>query len=522
MKRFISFALAIVLLLSFTACTGAGGPTEPTAEPTQEASAPTEPPADNTEAPAEPTAEPAEPTDVPATPAPTAMPDWPYNDFGELPRVIAGDDVFFICYPDGSLYGWGNNEYGQVGRGGTENTARPFHIATGLTPVIVGETVFALSSDNVLWGWGRNDRGQLGLGDTENRDRPVELMHFVKQAVKGPYGGCYALTEAGELYFWGAEEASDKVTAAEPELVFENVTYIDGRYMIKDGELWVDWSEGWTFAAEDVVNIWGDMLTVAAEGSDGRLYCLTDSNGAFYAGKDERELIAESFRSVTVSDGMVWVITDDGSLLSYRAGFSSVTDVPDSEMHQLTLVMNEVVDFKAATYVDEDWGYDYKFALKYNGELWSWGLYQDPALGKTMMEDTHTPSCVARGVRRFFTTGAATYVIGEDGLVWASGNSIDRRIFRGGLGDGTTAERYGFVVVGGYSALWGVCDMTCALLWECIDDGDADWARITSRTFAVDAQGKVYAWGWNGDGLLGVGSDSEEVLFPTEVLPVRG
>jgi hypothetical protein len=524
MKRFISIILVFILALAAVGCSNKPvSEANATEAPKATEAAFTEEPALTTEPAETPeaTEEPAfteEPSEEP-TPIPTAMPERP-EEYTNLPKVIAGKDVFFITYPDGSLYAWGNNGFGQLGVGDTESRAEPVLMANGLVPVIVGETVFALSSDNILWGWGRNDYGQLGTGDRENRSRPVELMHFVKGVVKGRES-FYALTESGEVYVWGLDPVYanyvdvDLSGICEPRLLFDNVKWLDGNYIIKtDGGLWQDRGGEWRLIANGVRRIWRDLDTIAFEGTDGRLYTLGDREGLIGSPDEGRRLVAESFRSVTVSDGTIWVLTDDGSLLYYKAAYSNLLGSEEG-FDELTFVMNEVVEFAADAYMDEDWGYDYKFALKANGDLWAWGEYSEPALGKTEMSLSYEPECVAHGVRSFVSTGAQTYIIAEDGSVWATGYGPDDVFFYGSLGDGTEAARYGFTYLG----VEGFCTVTSRMDMEYVTyDDETDTVVHYCRTFAVDAEGRIFAWGWNGDGFLGTGSNEKLVLSPEEIV----
>ena len=522
MKRFISFVLILILALAAVGCkkpvSEVNASEAPATEPAEtEEPVITEAPAETPEVTEEPIETP-EATDEPhETPAPTAMPERPEED-PDIPKVIAGKDVFFIVEPDGSLYAWGNNSFGQLGVGDTESRGEPVLMANGLVPVIVGETVFALSEDGILWGWGRNDCAQLGAGDLENRTRPAELMHFVKSAVKGRES-FYALTENGDVFKWGMDPDLKKYydidlsTIWEPELLFNNVAWFDGYYAIKsNGELWQKWGDDWRLIANGVCRIWHDRNTIAMEGTDGRLYTLGNRDGLIYEPDEGRRLVAESFRSVTVSDGTIWVLADDGSLLYYKAAYSNITGSAGG-FDELTFVMNEVVEFAADTYTDENWDYDYKFALKANGDLWAWGEYSEPALGKPQMSEPSAPECVAHGVRSFVSTGAQTYLIADDGSVWASGRAGEGFVF-GGLGDGTESSEYGFVYLG----IEGFCTVTSIMDNFIYEDEVGDTGiRIYCRTFAVDAEGNIFAWGWNGDGLLGVGSEDEVVLFPVQI-----
>ena len=76
--------------------------------------------------------------------------------------------------PDGTLWGWGYNFYGQLGDGTTTNRVLPVLIpvpvgvAAGTTwgAVATGFFTLALRSDGTLWSWGDNQSGQLGSGGT--------------------------------------------------------------------------------------------------------------------------------------------------------------------------------------------------------------------------------------------------------------------------------------------------------------------------------------------------------------------
>ena len=72
----------------------------------------------------------------------------------------------------GQVYTWGHDSRGQLGLGKRKNGAdSPQHLRSlSAIPVVRiaagGEQSFALSVSGGVFGWGRNDFGQLGLGDT--------------------------------------------------------------------------------------------------------------------------------------------------------------------------------------------------------------------------------------------------------------------------------------------------------------------------------------------------------------------
>jgi alpha-tubulin suppressor-like RCC1 family protein len=78
---------------------------------------------------------------------------------------------------DGTLWGWGDNVYGEVGNGNTSKTSSPIQIGslTDWANVTGGMHKLAVKTDGTLWGWGANFYGQLGTGNTTNYSSPVQI-----------------------------------------------------------------------------------------------------------------------------------------------------------------------------------------------------------------------------------------------------------------------------------------------------------------------------------------------------------
>jgi len=82
---------------------------------------------------------------------------------------------------DGTLWAWGANGGGQLGLGDIINRNIPTQVGTDTNWFLVsvgvgsGHTTTAIKTDGTLWAWGQNNYGQLGLGDTTDRHSPTQV-----------------------------------------------------------------------------------------------------------------------------------------------------------------------------------------------------------------------------------------------------------------------------------------------------------------------------------------------------------
>lgn len=116
---------------------------------------------------------------------------------------------------DGTLWGWGENDYGQLGLGYQSwRATMPIRVGTATNWAAVSTGHFhtlGLRSDGTLWAWGNNDYGRLGLegvGTSENVTSPTQLgtdTNWV--AIAAGDGHSLAVKSDGSLWSWGANSS---------------------------------------------------------------------------------------------------------------------------------------------------------------------------------------------------------------------------------------------------------------------------------------------------------------------------
>jgi alpha-tubulin suppressor-like RCC1 family protein len=111
---------------------------------------------------------------------------------------------------DGSLWSWGQNNFGKLGLGDTETRVTPTQIGNSYDwkNLTCGSShTVALKTDGTLWSWGYNTSGQLGIGDTTNRFTPVPVFgnatNWKTLEVDGRGGNSAAIKSDGTLWVWG-------------------------------------------------------------------------------------------------------------------------------------------------------------------------------------------------------------------------------------------------------------------------------------------------------------------------------
>lgn len=252
--------------------------------------------------------------------------------------AIAGADAnhSIALKSDGTVWGWGDNLYGQLGDGTTTQRSAPVQVSplSGATAVAAGTThTLALKSDGTVWGWGRNANGQLGNGATaNNQNTPVQMGTFSDiTAIAGGYEHSIALKADGTVWAMGYNDFGQ----------LGNATVVGSSSPVQvcaSGE------------TSPCANFLAGIVAVAAD----RAHSMALKN-----------------------DGTVWAWGQNGN-----------GEVGDGSTANRTTP----VQVGGLTGVVAIAGGDYhSVALKSDGTLWAWGRNADGQLGDGTMNARYTP-----------------------------------------------------------------------------------------------------------------------------------
>ncbi len=123
--------------------------------------------------------------------------------------VAAGYNHSLALKKNGTLFGWGINSQAQLGDGSRTQRTIPTQEASAASDWIAidggSATSVALKSDGTLWGWGYNNYGQIGDGISTYKYAPEVLDDQEKYTqVQGAEFHTAGKRENGTLRMWGA------------------------------------------------------------------------------------------------------------------------------------------------------------------------------------------------------------------------------------------------------------------------------------------------------------------------------
>jgi alpha-tubulin suppressor-like RCC1 family protein len=443
--------------------------------------------------------------------------------------IFAENTTTFALDDQGNLYGWGRNSVGQIGDGTIAGRTQPVLVQTGgvvFTQFSFGAGhAFGLTASGELYGWGQNDFGQLGNGQTSNVLKPTLIALNQDEEIEFVRAGhtqSLLKTASGQLYTAGSGSAGalgvQDLSAANPDLTPCGANYAswcaynwtavyqDG---VLSGQSIVDVAMGsdgiMTLAETGDLFAWGsNNVGQLGIGYGGGTHNTAKAVTAFPGGVKAQKLVSTNFAS---SYGAVGT---DGQLYMWGYNTSGQLGTGDtvnrSAPAQLDLVLpapSQVVSGGTSTYY-----------LDATGRLYAWGANDYGQLGDNNLSSSYYPVSVQ-------ITG--TDLSGKIITQIASG-SLHSCV----LADDPATQTTGGVYCWGdnYYGQLGVgrsgngAESSTAVKISQIYFGDQPVKFLALGQFhsvAVTADNKIYAWGRNNSWQLGQASSVSIQAIPAEI-----
>lgn len=286
----------------------------------------------------------------------------PWTD-GEEPNISAGfAHTMAINSDDGMLYGWGLNDFGQLGVGDNKNRINPTLVEFVYEPVPGTENAYGVSKyeaedyynadlvaagyaftlavlDGVLYSFGNNTSGQLGQGDTVNRNKPIRVLDSPEGSLRPDSvrcGAAHALVVVGSnLYGWGSNNYGQlQLGVSVPQKFTEPIYIRDNVYDVQAGY----------------------YHTVVLQSGDDAVYIQ---------GYNSRGQLGNGFAEMTKSSGKVEIADPD---YEFDYSFDPEEDYSMEDEDFFPKVPD--IELSASSIFS---GYYFVAAIDTLGDLWMWG-----------------------------------------------------------------------------------------------------------------------------------------------------
>ena len=405
--------------------------------------------------------------------------------------ISNGFSHYMAVAQDGTVWTWGSNESGQLGR--TPDSANPAD-RPGRVPGLTGATHISASvgvstaiTDNGAWAWGSNKSGLLGNGTTDDTATPTRIaipegapagFHYTSTATQRMYYGAHTLLigSDGNTYACGYNPRGQLGNGIND--------YVDPGNQKPNPLPVLTWRP---VGLEVTKVLFGEARNI---GGPYRAFDGWHATSPRHGLGTVTLTIQYKFKGVPQPDGTSqrFTYTGDTATVSFKTEHGS--PVPSQQV-----IVGDTVRRPDDPTADDGWTfngwfqgdkpYDFTKPVSGNTTLTArWGRWgADPAQGPwrggtDVRIDTPTSRV------RFAQVSAGqshSLAVGSDGNLYAWGNNQ-----YGQLGDGTTTSRTASTSV---AAPAGV-----------------KFVQVSaggSHSMALDRDGNIWTWGYNGGGRLG-------------------
>ena len=293
--------------------------------------------------------------------------------------IAAGRYYTMAIKSDGTLWGWGANNFGQIGDGTTVDRPTPVQVGsdTHWSKVYAKFShTIGIKDDGTLWAWGYNRYGQLGDGTIadkhEPRQEPSKSTNWTMAAIG--YYHTVALKNDGSLWASGRNNYGQ----------LGDNTIVDKHVFTKianPADKWTAVAAGYyhSLAIKDDKTLWAwghNNYGQLGDNTTADKHVPTQEN----AGDKDWAFVAAGYNHSLA-------LKDDGSLFGW--GINNYAQIGDGSRTNRHIPTQEA---SAATdWVEIDGGNSQSVARKSDGTLWAWGYNNYGQIGENIVTYKYAP-----------------------------------------------------------------------------------------------------------------------------------
>jgi alpha-tubulin suppressor-like RCC1 family protein len=386
------------------------------------------------------------------------------NPYRSNCRLVSGGSGQVIMINNGMLWGWGTNNWGEVGGGTNSGTYTPILVdsSTNWATVACGEnTTYGIKADGTLWAWGQNWYGQIGDSSLIDKYQPTKIGNDSDWiSISGGWRHVLAIKADGTLWAWGSNNAGQLGDSSK----------INRAYPVKIGTA-TDWiyisaGNGNSFGIKSNGTLWAWGNNSVGEHGDGT---TTSKIVPTQIG------IETNWQSISTYDASTLAIKSDGSLWSW--GYNPYGQVGDNTTTNRKTPI-KLGDTSKWVYISA--GYTSQ-AIRSDGTLWVWGYNYYGALGNGSQFDKKIPQQFGTDNDWLLVCGKL-YTLGvkTNGELWISGVQV-----LNSTKNLTTSPNK--------------LNTSLPSMW-------VDLSITSTHSVGIKSTGTMWSWGNNSDGQLGIGN----------------
>ena len=344
-------------------------------------------------------------------------------------QFLCGGSHAFLLKNDGTVWATGNNGYGQLGLGDTNNSTRFQQVnITDVKQIACGFNFTAiLKNDGSVWTCGYNGYGQLGLGNTTNQSTFTKVTTNINNDVTQIYAGGYhlfALKNDGTVWCCGKNDYGQlglgntnskstftKVTTNTEDTVKISCGY-EHTYILKNN----------------------GMIFSCGKNSNGQLGLSTTNDMTTF----NQVQNMDNVRNIISGGYHVFVVKKDGTLWACGYNGSGQLGLNDVESRATFVQVNVNVDDIQHVIC----GFNHSLIIRNDGILYAAGENGNGELGMNNTTDMRTFTNVpnlSSGIIAAYAGEFFTMIIDNEGIVYATGKNDSGQL---GLSESTTRKSF--------------------------------------------------------------------------------